>query len=96
MSGHNHALRRADLFDPSQDPAGLIAEADGVFAGLAAALGRTIRRAAERWTAHQKFRRDLAYAMSLDDRMLADMGLTRHDLEATHRARRRIRAADQA
>lgn len=88
-------LSRAELFDLRSDAAGVIAEADGFFAGIAAAVGGCLRTMGKRWQDAKRFRRELEFVMTLDDRMIADMGFTRHDIEASRRARRWIRSADE-
>jgi uncharacterized protein YjiS (DUF1127 family) len=94
MNENQITLRRADMFDPAYDPAGVIAEADGLLSGFVAALRRGVQQAVAWWLAELKFRQQLAELSSFDDRMLADMGFTRDDLSETRKARRWIRSRD--
>ena len=89
MRANETALPRPDLFDPGAETS------DGV-AGLINRLSAMTRAASARIAAYWQFRRELAEALRLDDRLLADMGLTRHELEASRHAGRWIREAETA
>lgn len=82
------ALQRPDLFEATESNRARVG-------GLMVRLRAALKRLAERWAAYSQFRRELDYALTFDDRMLEDMGLTRHDLRASRRAGRWIRAADE-
>jgi uncharacterized protein YjiS (DUF1127 family) len=73
----------------------LIHDAAGGFVRGIAANARTwLAAQRRRWQEVQRFRRELEYLMSLSERDLGDMGLTRHDLRESRRAGEFIRAAD--
>lgn len=88
MSGNEIASQRVDLFDAAAEKAGGVA-------GLIDRLAATVWSATAGIIAYWQFRAELAEAQRHDDRILADMGLTHHDLLASRRAGRWIRAADE-
>lgn len=81
-------LQRHDLFATTDRSRGRVG-------GLMVPLRAALERIAGRWAAYSEFRRELDLATSLNDRLLADMGLTRDDIRASRRAGRWLRAADK-
>ena len=59
------------------------------------AIRVAFEQARKRWNAYRRFLRELEVARSLDDRLLADMGLTRAYIRASRRAGRWICAAER-
>lgn len=87
MRANEVALPRTDLFDPVADMV------RGVGGTMVDRLSALVLAASARLATYWRFRREVAEALAFDDRILADMGLTRRELMASRRAGRWIREA---